>query len=186
MPELTFKEKTLRTAVMNAMTSVIVDANKIGREAALKDLVAQYKETGNKSFSVFNPDGDKVAQITLTEAKAESVVTDHGALLDWCREYRPDLIETVEHPPVEGWTEVRVKPSAVEHIAADCKLAGDSFVTDEGELVEGIEHRLPGDPTKFTVTYKAKDKGLSLVQAWRDGGIPLQLDPNLPQIGGRP
>ncbi len=59
MPELTFKEKTLRTAVMNAMTSVIVDANKIGREAALKDLVAQYKETGNKSFSVFNPDATK-------------------------------------------------------------------------------------------------------------------------------
>jgi hypothetical protein len=49
--------------------------------------------------------------------------------------------------------------------------------------VDGLEFKPAQEPSKFTVTYSAKDKGLSLVQSWRDGGIPLQLDPNLPRIG---
>lgn len=181
---MSFKEMTLRTAVMNAMSALIVDANKTSRADALNVLLEQYKETGNKSFSVFSPEGDKVATITLNESQPETVVTDQDGLLEWCRTNRPDLIETIEHPPVEGWTETRVKPSAVAHIMEDYKLAGALYVNADGEPIDGVEYRQPGEPSKFTVSYTAKDKGLSLVRAWRDGGIPLALDPNLPQIGG--
>jgi hypothetical protein len=184
MPELTFKEKNLRTVVMNAMTALIVDANKKGRESALVDLLGMYRETGNKSFSVFSPQGDKVATITLNESAAEPVVTDGDALLEWCRVHRPELVETVEHPPVEAWTETKLTGAAVAHILEDAKLADTSYVTEGGELVDGLEFKPAEEPSKFTVTYAAKDRGLSLVQSWRDGGIPLQLDPNLPMIGG--
>lgn len=180
---MNLKEQTLRTALMGAIASAVKDGNDEQRKTMLEQLLEQYTETGNKSFSVFNLDGDKVATITLNESKPETVVTDHDSFLDWCRENRPDLIETIEHPPVEGWTETRVKPAAVAHIVEDYKLAGDTYLTADGEPVEGVEYRTPPAPSKFTLSYAAKDRGASLVQAWRDGALPIDMGSALPQLG---
>lgn len=180
---MSLKEETLRTALMGAMATLVKDTNDGQRKKVLEQLLEQYRDTGNKSFSVFNLDGDKVASITLNESKPDTVVSDQGAFLDWCRENRPDLIETVEHPPVEGWRETRLKGAAVAHIVEDYKLAGDTYITGEGEPVDGVEYKTAPEPSKFTLSYTAKDRGLSLVQAWRDGLIPIELDANLPQIG---
>lgn len=180
---MNLKEQTLRTALMGAIASAVKDANDQQRKDLLAQLLDQYRDTGNKSFSVFNPDGDKVATITLNESKPETVVADPDAFLDWCRENRPELVETVTHPPVEGWTEARVKGAALAHVVEDCKLAGDVYITDDGEPVDGVEYRAPAEPSKFTLSYAAKDRGISLVQSWRDGAIPVDLGPSLPQLG---
>lgn len=180
---MTLKEETLRTAVMGAMSTVVKDVNEAQRKKLLDLLLEQYRETGTKSAIVKDLDGDKIATITLTESAASTVVTDQDAFLDWCRDHRPDLIETVEHPPVEAWTEVRVKGTAATVIAEEYKKAGSLYVTEEMEPVEGVEYKPAPEPSRFSLTYAAKDRGLSVVQAWRDGALPIELDANLPQIG---
>lgn len=180
---MSIKDETLRTALMGAMATVVKDVNEDQRKKVLGQLVEQYKETGNKSWTVQLPSGDKVATLTLNESKAESVVTNTAALLEWCKTHRPDLVETVEHPPVKAWTETRLTGAAVAHIVEDAKLADTNYITEEGELVEGLEFKPATDPSKFTLTYTAKDRGLSVVRAWREGFIPIELNDNLPRIG---
>jgi hypothetical protein len=180
---MTLKEETLRTAVMGAMSTVVKDVNEAQRKKLLDLLVEQYNSTGNKSVVVKDLDGDKIATITLTESSAQTVITDQGAFLDWCRTHRPDLIETVDHPPVEGWTETRVKGTAPTTIAESYKKAGTLYVTEDMEPVDGVEYKPAPEPNRFSLTYAAKDRGLSVVRAWRDGALPIELDANLPRIG---
>lgn len=192
---MTLKENLLRTAVMGAMASVVKDINDAQRKTLLDELLTHYRETGNKSYSVALPSGDKAANLTLNESKPETRISNEDVFFNWCAEHRPDLLETIEHdavpawtqviehPATEAWTEVRVLPAAAAHVVKDYRLAGDVYVTDEGEPVEGIEYRPAPEPSKFTLTYTAKDRGLSMVQAWRDGLIPITLDKNLPQVG---
>lgn len=193
---MTIKEELLKTAVMGAMASVVKDINDAQRKRVLETLLEQYRETGNKSYSVALPSGDKAANLTLAESKPETTISDEPAFHAWCVTNRPDLLETVEHdavpawtqtiehPATEAWTEVRVLPAAAAHVVKDYKLAGDMYVTPEGEPVDGVEYHPAPEPSRFTLTYTAKDRGLSMVQAWRDGLIPITLDKNLPQIGG--
>lgn len=181
----TLRDETLRTALMGAMATVVKDANEAQRKKILDDLVKIHKDTGNKSWDINLASGDHVATITLNKTTAEAVATSPAALLEWCKTNRPDLVETVEHPPVEGWTETRLSPAAVATITKDYKLAGTDYITDEGEPVDGVEYRPAPDPNKFTLSYTAKDRGASVVAAWREGFIPLALDANLPQIGGQ-
>lgn len=192
---MTLKENLLRTAVMGAMASVVKDINDAQRKTLLDELLTHYRETGNKSYSVALPSGDKAANLTLNESKPETTIADPLAFHAWCVTNRPDLLETIEHdavpawtqtiehPATEAWTEVRVLPAAAAHVVKDYRLAGDMYVTDEGEPVDGIEYTPAPEPSKFTLTYTAKDRGLSMVQAWRDGLIPITLDKNLPQVG---
>jgi hypothetical protein len=192
---VTLKENLLRTAVMGAMASVVKDINDAQRKTLLDELLTHYRETGNKSYSVALPSGDKAANLTLNESKPETRISNEDVFFNWCAEHRPDLLETIEHdavpawtqtiehPATEAWTEVRVLPAAAAHVVKDYRLAGDMYVTDEGEPVDGIEYTPAPEPSKFTLTYTAKDRGLSMVQAWRDGLIPITLDKNLPQVG---
>lgn len=192
---MSLKEDLLKTALMGAMASVIKDINDAQRKTVLDDLLVQFDDTGNKSYSVSLPSGDKVATLTLNESKPETSIADHAAFHAWCAEHRPDLLETIEHdavpawsqviehPATEAWTEVRVAPAAAAHVVKDYRLAGDTYITPEGEPVEGIAYTPAPAPSKFTLTYTNKDRGLSMVQAWRDGLIPIELDANLPQVG---
>jgi hypothetical protein len=180
------KDDTLRTALMGAMATVVKDANEAQRKSVLNKLVDIYKDTGNKSWTIKLPSGDKIATITLNESSPEAVATNPDALLQWCKANRADLVETLSHPPVEAWTEERLAPHAVATIAKEYKLADTDYITDEGEPVEGVAFKPAQDPSKFTLSYAAKDRGASVVQAWRDGFIPIALDANLPQIGTTP
>ena len=176
-------EKMLRAALMGALKNVVFEVNDQERAELLVAALEQYRATKSKSFEVESPDGDHVATVSLNKGKPETVVSDSGGLLEWCRVNRPDLVVEVVHAPVEGWTETVVKPTAAAVIAEDYKLAGDVYVTEDGVPVDGVEYRLPGEPSKFTLSYVAKDRGLSLVQAWRDGLLPIGLGSRLPQIG---
>jgi len=178
------KDETLRTALMGAMTSIVKDANEAQRKRVLAQLLEIYRETGNKSWTIKLPSGDKVATITLNESSSEVVATDQSALLQWCKDNRPDLVETLEHPMVEAWTEERLSPAAVATIAKEYKLADTDYITPDGEPVDGVQFRPAPDPFKFTLTYEAKDRGVSVVEAWRDGFIPLELDASMRPISG--
>jgi len=192
---MTLKEELLKTALMGAMTFVVKDINDAHRHNIMDTLLDSYRDTGNKSYSVALPDGTKVATITLNEPKPETVVSDPAAFQEWCKTHRPDLLEhieheampawsqTIEYPATEAWTETVLKGAAAAHIVEDYKVAGDMYVTPEGEPVDGIEYHPADEPSRFTMTYTAKDHGTSVVQAWRDGQIPLELDSNLPRIG---
>lgn len=191
---MSIKEDLLKTVVMGAMSSVVKDVNEGQRKTALDALLTQYRETGNKSYSVSLPSGDKVATVTLSESKPETAIEDTAAFQAWCETHRPDLIETIEHdavpawsqvievPASEAWTERRVSPSAAAHVVKDYKLAGDMFITDTGEPVDGVVHRPAPEPSRFTITYTNKDRGMSVIHAWRDGMVPVTLDANLPRI----
>ena len=181
---MTIKDETLRTALLGAMANLVKDANEAQRKRILEDLLGIYKDTGNKSWTITLPNGDKVATITLNESPAEAVVTNSDALLLWCKSNRPDLVETLSHPMIPAWDEERLTPHAVATIAKEYKLADTDYITDDGEPVEGVAFKPAPDPSKFTLSYVAKDRGKSVAQAWRDGFIPLELDDaNLPQLG---
>lgn len=181
---MTLKDETLRTALLGAMANLVKDANETQRKKILEDLLAVYKDTGNKSWTITLPNGDKVATITLNESPAEAVLTNSEALLRWCKANRADLVETLSYPMVPARTEERLAPHAVATIAKEYKLAETDYITDDGEPVEGVAFRPAPDPSKFTLSYVAKDRGKAVVQSWRDGFIPLPLDDaNLPQIG---
>lgn len=180
---MSIKDEALRTALMGAMSTVVKDVNEVQRKKLLTLLLGQYRETGAKNIVVKDLDGDKIATITLSESAAATVVADEGAFLDWCCRNRPDFVEDVFHPPVEGWTETRVKGAAVTAVAEQYKRAGDMYVTPDMEPVDGVEYRPAAEPNRFSVTYAGKDRGMSVVQAWRDGALPIELDVNLPRIG---
>ena len=182
---MSLKDDTLLIALMGGLSNIVKEANDSKRKELLGKLLNQYEQTGNKTYSVKNLEGDKVATITLSEPKAETVVSDTDAFISWCRDNRPELLETVHHPRqvVESWDEVVLKPTALADVLEDVQLAGTDYITPEGEPVDGIEFKPAPAPKSFTVTYTAKDRGKSLVQAWRDGRLPLELDANLPQIG---
>lgn len=185
--QMTLKQRQLRVAILGSLKNLVFEANEVERRQLLEDMLDVYKAPatrGDKGGSIFLPSGDKVATVTLSESKPETVVTDRDAFLEWCRTHRPELVEVVHHPAVEAWEETIIRPAAAAHVAKDYKVAGDTYITADGEPVEGVEYRLPKDPKQFSITYTAKDKGLSLVEAWREGQVGIELGPNLPQIGG--
>lgn len=179
---MNLKDQKLRAAVLGSLLNIVKAANEEERGELLAALVTDYKDTGNKSSSIFLPSGDKVATVTLNEAKPETVISDREQFMEWCRSNRPDLLEVVHHPATEAWDETVVKPTAVAHLADDYRVAGDGYITADGEPVDGVEYRLPKEPSKFTLAYTAKDKGASLVEAWRDGQLGVELGPQFPQL----
>lgn len=179
---MNLKDQKLRAAVLGSLLNIVKDANEEERKTLLDALVADYVETGNKSSTISLPSGDKVATLTLNESKPETVITDRGQFMDWCRNNRPDLIEVVHHPAVEAWEETAIRSTAAARLADDYKVAGDMYLTPEGEPVDGVEYRLPKAPSKFTLSYTAKDRGASLVEAWRDGQLGVELGPQFPQL----
>lgn len=152
------------------------------RADLMEALLAQYDETGTKSFTIQIPGAEKVATITIAEPKP-AVKADPDALLEWCREHRPDMIRTVHHPAVEAWTEQTLAPEAAATLAKEHSLAGTVYVTDEGEPVDGLEYVPAGRPKSFSVRYE-KGGQARVIEAWKDGELSgIEAGDTLPQIG---
>ena len=180
---MSLKEENLKFLLMKTLTDLVKGETDEARKELMVVLLAQYEETGTKSFSVQVPGAEKVATFTLAEPKPGVKVADAEGLLEWCRTNRPDLTETVEHPPVEGWTETRLVKTAVDDVVKDSKLAGALFVTVDGEPVEGIEYVPAAAPKSFSVLYEKGGQG-RVVDAWRHGELAgIEPGQTLPQIG---
>lgn len=139
------------------------------RAGRTADLLTRYAEDGVKSVAVKLPDGTKVATFTLNEPKPRLEVPPE-ALLEFVSEHYPDLVETVEHPPVEAWTERVVPPSALKALGLKATDSGD-VVTKNGEVIPGA-HATRDDPSNFTVRYEGGDDGRErVIRAWQDGDL---------------
>jgi hypothetical protein len=179
---LTLKQRNLRFVLEKTVVDILkaeVDKN---RANLMTDLLNIYDETGNKSFSVHIPGAEKVATITIAEPKPTTKVDDE-ALLAWCREHRPDLLEAVHHPAQEAWDEVKLRDTAAAELAKASKLAGTLYMTEDGELIDGIEYEPAGRPKSFTVRYEGgKDGQQRVIDAWKSGELAEITSNVLPQI----
>jgi hypothetical protein len=179
----TLKDRNLKFLLMKTLADMVKGETDAERKELMAALLEQFEETGTKSFSIQIPGAEKVATFTIAEPKPGHKVNTE-ALLAWCEWNRPDLVQEVEHPAVEAWTERRLRDDVEKVITKEYKLAKDTYITDEGEPVDGVEYIPAGTPKSFTVTY-AKDGQARVIEAYRAGELPnIAPGASLPQIGG--
>ena len=179
----TLKERNLTFLLMKTMADMVKGETDAARAELMEILLAQFEDTGTKSFSIAVPGAEKVGTFTIAEPKPTHKVNSL-ALLDWCEEHRPDLIETVEHPAVEARTERKLRDDIEKVITKEYKLAGDTYINEAGEPVDGVEYVPAGTPKSFTVRYE-KGGQARIIEAWRNGELPgITPGKSLPQIGG--
>lgn len=180
----TLKEQNLTFLLMKTLADVVKTETDKGRAELMETLLAQFEDTGNKSYSVHIPGAEKVATFTIAEPKPTHKV-DPAALLAWCQVNRPDLVETIEHPPVEPWTEHRLRDDVEKVITKEYDLAQNTYyVNGDGAPVDGVEYVPAGTPKSFTVRYE-KGGQERVIEAWRNGELGnITPGANLPQIGG--
>lgn len=179
---MNLKERNLKFLLMKTLSDMVKTETDTERAELFADLLAQFNDTGTKSFSIQVPGAEKVATFTIAEPKPGHKVNDE-ALLAWCLVHRPDLVETLIHPAVDEWTEHKLRSDVEKVITSEYKLAGDTYVTDEGEPVEGVEYVPAGAPKSFSVRYE-KGGQERVIEAWRSGELAgIEPGKNLPQIG---
>lgn len=150
---LPLRDLLRRFVAVKTLADVLDDAVKDARTTVTRALLDQYNEDDVKQ-TVVKIDGHKVATATVAEPKAETKVTDSEALLAWARENRPDLIETVEHPAQEAWTETRVKAPELTRLVEDSEDTGTGdLATGDGEIIPGVRHIAHPAPSRFSVNY---------------------------------
>ena len=177
------KERNLRFLLMKTLSDMVKTETDGERAELMAELLEQFENTGTKSFSIQVPGAEKVATFTIAEPKPGHKV-DAGELLAWCQSNRPDLVETLEHPMVPAWTEHKLRPDVEKVITSEYKLAGDTYISDEGEPVAGVEYVPAGTPKSFSVRYE-KGGQERVLEAWRGGELgAITPGKNLPQIGG--
>lgn len=92
-------QETLRAAVLGALRDVIDGEYGHARGQVLDSLLeARRAGIPLKSVDVNLPDGQKVAQITLVDPSAETVVTDRQAFTAWVRKRAPEMVAQDESP----------------------------------------------------------------------------------------
>ena len=84
---------------------------------------------------------------------------------------------------VPARTEHRLRGDVEKVITSEYKLAGDTYITDDGEPVAGVEYVPAGTPKSFTVRY-APGGQERVIEAWRSGELAgIEPGKNLPRIG---
>ena len=179
---MTLKERNLKFLLMKTLSDMVKTETETERSALMDELLAQFEETGTKSFSIQVPGAEKVATFTISEPKpGHKVKSDE--LLAWCQVHRPDLVETLSFPMVPARTEHRLRGDVEKVITSEYKLAGDTYITDDGEPVAGVEYVPAGTPKSFTVRY-APGGQERVIEAWRSGELAgIEPGKNLPRIG---
>lgn len=187
------REENLRFVFKKTIVDALTAEIKQDREEHIKPLLEEWRRSGNKSFSVALPDGTKIGQVSLTEAKDATVIADDTAFFMWMKKNHPEEIETIEVPEkvIPATSYEQVKPAALNRFLEEEKFiqTGEMIVTEEGEPVPGVEHMKAPEPSQFSVTYagtKAADKEKTkqkLFAAYRNGDLAhLNLGSALPQI----
>lgn len=180
----TLKEQNLTFLLIKTLADVVKTETDKHRAELMEVLLAQFEDTGNKSYSVHIPGAEKVATFTIAEPKPTHKV-DAEALLEWCKVNRKDLVETIEHEPVPARTEYRLRDDVEKVITGEYNLAGTMYINPDGIHVEGVEYVPAGTPKSFTVRYEKQGQD-RVIQAWRGGELAgIEPGSSLPQIGGQ-
>lgn len=179
---MNLKDRNLTFLLMKTLADLVKTETDTVRAELMDILLAQFNDTGTKSFSIQIPGAEKVATFTIAEPKPSHKVNS-DELLAWCQANRADLVETLIHPAVEAWTEYRLRGDVEKVITSEYKLAGDTYITDKGEPVAGVEYVPAGTPKSFSVRYE-KGGQERVIEAWRAGELAgIEPGKNLPQIG---
>ena len=179
---MTLKERNLKFLLMKTLSDMVKTETESERSELMDSLLAQFEETGTKSFSIQIPGAEKVATFTISEPKPGHKVNS-DELLSWCLVHRPDLVETLRHPMVPAWDEHRLRGDVEKVITSEYKLACDTYITDEGEPVAGVEYVPAGTPKSFSVRYEKGGQD-RVIEAWRSGELSgIEPGKNLPRIG---
>lgn len=100
----------------------------------------------------------EIAKITLTDPKPKPKVTDEAALVAAIEQVHPEMVETRLKP----WAKKQLEDSIVDTV-------DDGAVTQDGEVLPGIEVPPPGKPYQ-SVRY-AKEGKAALEEALREGWL---------------
>ena len=135
------------------------------KKAVMDRLVADAAASGATTWTIAVTDVDgethQIAKATLAQSKPSIRVTDQDDLVAWLEEQRPDLVETIEHPATEAWTEKRVAAHTPDALLAKFKPVADEdgtrrLITDDGEFVPGVTYNSAPAPSSYTMTWGGK------------------------------
>lgn len=135
------------------------------KNAVMDRLVADAAASGATTWTIAVTDVDgethQIAKATLAKTKPSAQVTDQDELMAWLEEHHPDLVETIEHPATEAWTEKRIAAHAPDALLAKFKPVADEdgtrhFITDDGEFVPGVTYKPAPAPSAYTMTWGGK------------------------------
>lgn len=181
---MSLRDQNLHLALMKAIADAVSGFMAELREDHLQTLLQHYDDTGSKSLAVNLPDGTKVATISLPEGKEFFEVHDEVAFLQWAKENRPELVETVVVPPQPEMTFEKVDPSKAKKFLAGLDHQGDlPFDPKTGEVPEGVTYKPVGRPKSFQVRYEPEGRD-RVIDAWQGGELAELFGSSMfPQIG---
>ncbi|RLP57280.1 hypothetical protein D9R06_09880 [Kocuria marina subsp. indica] len=141
-------------AAVKTLADILNDEVKNRRAAITRMLADEYKAEGTTKRAVKLPDGTTVAHVILNEPSPKTATADAAALIEWASTHAPELLDTVEHPAQEAWTETVVKPDALAALVESAVATEDgAVVTAEGEIIPGVKHTPAPEPSSFSVRY---------------------------------
>ncbi|MGJ9405287.1 hypothetical protein ACHABQ_03045 [Nesterenkonia aurantiaca] len=168
-------------SLLYAVKKVIADAI----YAEMKDektdftdrLLGEYINEGTPKKVARLPNGDVVANHTVSQPKRQQRIHRQTDFDGWLKENHPEVFVQRTVTEVDG--------AAVAKIFSDATEVGDELFTSEGEPIPGIEVTTP-EARSFSTTFPkgAKEK---LLEAWHDGELQHLLggrETVLRQIGG--
>lgn len=178
-PAISPRILTLTFALRKAIADLVKAEVDAERADIFEHIAALHEETGASKLAVKLPNGDKVADLILTQPAKKEVVQD-DVLLAWAKESHPDLVEIIEHEPVPARVEERVDMDALRTLGLST-LEDGTVVTESGEPVDGLSYVTP-PPTSFSVKYATGGRD-ALVAAYRAGDLAeVPTGATLPQI----
>lgn len=176
---MSIKDEAITFTLKKTIADLVSSEVKDNRAEIMDALLELHEATGAKSIAVKLPSGEQVATLTISQPSPREVV-DEGRLLAWARDNRPDLIETIEHPAQDAWTEERINMEAWRRI--DAQVVDGQLITAEGEQVDGVKV-VTDSPRSFSVKYSKGGQG-RVIDAWRSGELStIEPGGTLPQIG---
>lgn len=181
-PKPSIREQNLRLALIKAYADDLAGFLKDARADLLDDLLRRYDEEGTKSFAVLLPNGQKVGQVTLPEAKAYDDVVDPASLFEWA-EPKGGIITDVIPAQAER-NEKRINKAWLESLTKSAITTEDGQLIDpeSGEIIPGVIRHPATVKTSLTVTY-TKTGREELAQAYLSGDLnTIASGSALPQI----
>ena len=181
-PRKDIRQMNLRLGLIKTFADDLAGFLKNERADLLDELLRRYEAEGTKSFAILLPNGTKVGQVTLPEAKAYEEIVDAASLFEWAEP--KDGIITDIIPAQAERKEKRIDKAWLDSIIKSAIETDDGQLIDpeSGEVIPGIRRHPSTVKTSFTVTY-TKTGREELAQAYHNGNLnSIAAGSALPQI----
>lgn len=169
---LNMRQENLRLALVKAYSDALSLFLAEAREDHLELLVEKYEESGNKSFDVLLPWGEKVGSISLAQGKAENKVTDEAALFEYAEQQEAIVTETVPRKVIPAKKITRLNKEWFDSLVKNAIEGDGGELIDPatGEVVPGLTRVPAPAPDKFSVRYEPNGRE-KLALAYKRGQL---------------